>query len=48
MPALLVLAVWLVVQPMVVNGSVAGMIPADRYDSGGTLNLIMSDRPPHR
>ncbi|MDE9448994.1 phosphate ABC transporter permease subunit PstC [Aliiroseovarius sp. Z3] len=42
-PAVLVLAVWVVVQPFVINSSVSNHIPAELYQTGGELNLIMSD-----
>ena len=42
-PAVLVLALWVVVQPMVVNSAVSGLIPHDSYADAGALNLIMSD-----
>ncbi len=42
-PAVLVLALWVVAQPLVINGAVSGMISPDSYDDGGALNLIMSD-----
>ncbi|SEW17266.1 phosphate ABC transporter membrane protein 1, PhoT family [Aliiroseovarius sediminilitoris] len=42
-PALLVLALWVVVQPIAINASVAGLIPDGLYEDAGQLNLIMSD-----
>ncbi len=42
-PAVLVLAIWVLVQPLAINSSVAAMIPADSYQDSGALNLIMSD-----
>lgn len=42
-PALLVLGLWVVIQPMVINGSVSTMIPPVLYGDAGQLNLIMSD-----
>ena len=42
-PSLMALVVWLIVQPMVIQGSVRGLIPEDRYTTGGELSLIMSD-----
>lgn len=42
-PSLLLLAVWLIVQPIVIENSVEGMIPDDRYAGSGELSLIMSD-----
>ena len=42
-PAALVLGVWLVIQPVVVNAVVAGDIPAAFYEGTGALGLIMSD-----
>ena len=42
-PAVLILGVWVVVQPMVINATVSNEIPATMYDDAGELNLIMSD-----
>ncbi|OCX61617.1 phosphate ABC transporter permease subunit PstC [Thioclava sp. SK-1] len=42
-PALLVLIVWTIVQPLVVNMHVAGLIPVSELDEGVNLNLVMSD-----
>ncbi|MDA5094832.1 phosphate ABC transporter permease subunit PstC [Aliiroseovarius sp. KMU-50] len=42
-PAVLVLVLWVVIQPLMVNGAVSAMIPAGSYDDAGGLNLIMSD-----
>ena len=42
-PALLLIAVWLVAQPSIIHSRVAHMIPADRYQDAGKLNLILSD-----
>ncbi|WP_424943128.1 phosphate ABC transporter permease subunit PstC [Aliiroseovarius crassostreae] len=42
-PAVLVLALWVVIQPLMINGSVSGMIPTTSYEDAGALNLIMSD-----
>ncbi|UWQ12961.1 phosphate ABC transporter permease subunit PstC [Aliiroseovarius sp. M344] len=42
-PAVFVLAVWVVVQPLVINSSVSKHIPSGLYETGGELNLIMSD-----
>ncbi|MCA0920712.1 phosphate ABC transporter permease subunit PstC [Pseudooceanicola nanhaiensis] len=43
MPALLVLAVWLIVQPMLIDTSVKSMIPDTSYTTAGELSLVMSD-----
>mgnify|MGYP003114525058 FL=1 len=42
-PALLVLGLWLLVQPMLVQSSVVDMIPAEAVPEGSSVNLIMSD-----
>lgn len=42
-PALVVLILWLVVQPLVIAKSVERVIPIGAIDEGTTLSLIMSD-----
>jgi phosphate transport system permease protein len=42
-PALLVLLVWTMVQPLVVEGRTAATIPAEAYSGRGELDLVMSD-----
>jgi len=42
-PALLVLLVWLMAQPLVIERSVTQLIPEDSYAGPGELSLIMSD-----
>ncbi|NVO27882.1 phosphate ABC transporter permease subunit PstC [Donghicola sp. C2-DW-16] len=42
-PALLVLVVWLIAQPMYIDRTVAGEIPAADIPQGSTLGLVMSD-----
>ncbi|TDK45088.1 phosphate ABC transporter permease subunit PstC [Antarcticimicrobium luteum] len=42
-PSLLVLAVWLLAQPMLVENRVSGMIPAEAIPESSTLGLVMSD-----
>ncbi|KPN62453.1 phosphate ABC transporter membrane protein 1, PhoT family [Aliiroseovarius crassostreae] len=42
-PAVLVLALWVIAQPLIINGAVSAMIPESAYDDAGALNLIMSD-----
>ena len=42
-PAVLLLAVWVVVQPLVINASVSKHIPDAMYSDKGSLNLVMSD-----
>lgn len=42
-PAVLVLAVWTVVQPLVVQNSVIDMIPEAAVEDAGNLSLVMSD-----
>ncbi|WP_071675241.1 phosphate ABC transporter permease subunit PstC [Nioella nitratireducens] len=42
-PALLVLSVWLLVQPVVIQRQVVNMIPDTAAQSAGELSLVMSD-----
>ncbi|MDA7963194.1 phosphate ABC transporter permease subunit PstC [Ruegeria sp.] len=42
-PALGVLIVWLLVQPLVVNGTVSGMIPDQAIPDGSDRGLVMSE-----
>jgi phosphate ABC transporter, permease protein PstC len=42
-PGFAVLVLWLIVQPMVIHGQVAGMIPERGLSDYGSLNLAMSD-----
>ncbi|WP_238366599.1 phosphate ABC transporter permease subunit PstC [Mesobacterium pallidum] len=42
-PALLLLVVWLIVQPFVVNGMVSGMIPESEISEGSNLGLVMAE-----
>jgi phosphate transport system permease protein len=42
-PAVLLLGVWLGVQPLVLNTTVSGLIDAASYDNAGGLSLVMSD-----
>lgn len=42
-PALLVLSVWLIAQPMYIERTVATEIPAAEIPEGSTLGLVMSD-----
>ena len=42
-PALMVMALWLMVQPVLVERSVSGMIPAEAIPEGGSASLVMSD-----
>jgi phosphate transport system permease protein len=42
-PALLVLAVWMLVQPLVVEGRSASLIPEALYENDDQLGLVMSD-----
>jgi phosphate transport system permease protein len=42
-PALLVLAVWLLIQPMVIQGQVTGMISDSAIEAAGSRGLVMSD-----
>ena len=42
-PAVLLLAAWLIAQPLAINGTVAQMIPDRLYQDDGQLSLVMSD-----
>ncbi|MEC9195963.1 MAG: phosphate ABC transporter permease family protein, partial [Pseudomonadota bacterium] len=42
-PAMLLLAIWLIVQPIVVNSIVSAEIPQSAIPEGSTLGLVMSD-----
>ncbi len=42
-PALVLIAVWLLVQPLVMNNQVLSMIPESAIPEGGSLGLVMSD-----
>lgn len=42
-PALLLLAFWIVVQPLVIEARVSGLIPAEMVEEGSSLRLVMSD-----
>jgi phosphate transport system permease protein len=42
-PGFAVLVLWLIVQPMVIHGQVAGLIPERGLSDYGSLNLAMSD-----
>ncbi|WP_172295132.1 phosphate ABC transporter permease subunit PstC [Pseudoruegeria sp. HB172150] len=41
--SLLVLIIWLIVQPLVIENRVSGTIPAEAIPEGSTLGLVMSD-----
>jgi phosphate transport system permease protein len=42
-PALLVLAAWMVIQPVVIENRVADLIPEESYADAGDLSLVMAD-----
>ncbi len=42
-PALLVLALWLLIQPMLVQNAVIDTLPAESIAEGASVNLLMSD-----
>ena len=42
-PALMVMAVWLMAQPALIERSVVGMIAAEAIPQGGSVGLVMSD-----
>lgn len=43
MPAIGILVVWLIVQPLVINSSVSAHIPESSVSEGSSLGLVMSD-----
>ncbi len=42
-PALVLMVVWLLVQPLIVQNAVSSMIPADAVSEGSSLGILMSD-----
>jgi phosphate transport system permease protein len=42
-PALFLLAAWLMIQPLLIENHVSGMIPDSAIPDGGALSLVMSD-----
>lgn len=42
-PALVLMAIWLLVQPLLIENRVAGMIPAADIPEGSSASLVMSD-----
>ena len=42
-PALLLLAVWLLAQPLVIQNSISSLIPEDVIPQGANLSIVMSD-----
>ena len=42
-PALLVMVVWLLVQPLVIQNMVSSHIPAEAIPQGASLGIVMSD-----
>ncbi|MFP1631021.1 phosphate ABC transporter permease subunit PstC [Zhengella sp. ZM62] len=42
-PALLVMVVWLLVQPLVIQNAVSSLIPAEAIPQGASLGIVMSD-----
>jgi len=42
-PAFGVMAVWLIVQPMVLQSSIAGMIPESEIKEGSNMGLVMAE-----
>ena len=42
-PALLLLAAWLLIQPLVIENRVSGMIPEEIIEEGSSRSLVMSD-----
>ncbi|MFD3190851.1 phosphate ABC transporter permease subunit PstC [Sedimentitalea sp. HM32M-2] len=43
MPALVLLALWLFVQPMLIESRISGHVPADLIPDGSSRDLVMSD-----
>ncbi len=42
-PALVLLVGWLIIQPIVINSAVSGMIPESAVSEGSSISLLMSD-----
>ncbi len=42
-PALVLVAVWLIVQPMIIENRISGMLTAQDVPDGSSLSLVMSD-----
>ncbi len=42
-PAFLIMVIWLLVQPFVVNNSISGMIPDASINEGSSLGLVMAE-----
>ncbi|MGR3378425.1 phosphate ABC transporter permease subunit PstC [Salipiger abyssi] len=42
-PAILVMLIWLIVQPMIVNSTISGMIPESSVAENSSLGLVMSE-----
>lgn len=42
-PAIAMLVIWLLAQPLLINNSVSGLIPENAISEGSSLNLVMSD-----
>lgn len=42
-PSLFILVAWVLVQPLVINGQVSGLIPDEAVQEGSSLGLVMSD-----
>ncbi|MDV4144251.1 MULTISPECIES: phosphate ABC transporter permease subunit PstC [Shimia] len=42
-PSLLLLVIWLLVQPLVINSQVSHMIPAEAVSEGSSIGLVMAD-----
>jgi phosphate transport system permease protein len=43
LPALAGLVLWLLIQPMVIEGRIAAALPPDMMAAGGSMDLVMSD-----
>jgi phosphate transport system permease protein len=42
-PAFLVMALWIIVQPFVINGQISSLIPQTAYENDGELGLLLAD-----
>jgi phosphate transport system permease protein len=43
LPAFVGLLLWLIIQPMIIEGRIAGQLPQDMMATGGSMELVMSD-----
>lgn len=43
LPAFVGLLLWLIIQPLIIEGRIAGKLPADMMAEGGSMELVMTD-----